>query len=169
MHFAISTQVHRFFRPLRLSSPHARRGPLPHLAKGSTMDFEALIQDVGYIAITLGTFLEGESTLVFSGFLAHGGYLNFTGVIIAAFIGTLAADQMYFHIGRLKGKAYIENRPRWKAKSESEGEQLIIGDKILVSETSYGIYAYGSVTKVDEIIEFNSVNEILNYTEKNKN
>ena len=81
------------------------------------MDFEALIQDVGYIAITLGTFLEGESTLVFSGFLAQGGYLNFTGVIIAAFIGTLAADQMYFHIGRLKGKAYIENRPRWKAKS----------------------------------------------------
>ena len=46
--------------------------------------------------------------------------------------------------------------------------KLNIGDKILVSETSYGIYAYGSVTKVDEIIEFNSVNEILNYTEKNK-
>ena len=46
--------------------------------------------------------------------------------------------------------------------------KLKIGDKILVSETSYGIYAYGSVTKVDEIIEFNSVNEILNYTEKNK-
>ena len=46
--------------------------------------------------------------------------------------------------------------------------KLNIGDKILVSETSYGIYASGSVTKVDEIIEFNSVNEILNYTEKNK-
>lgn len=46
--------------------------------------------------------------------------------------------------------------------------KLNIGDKILVSETSYGIYAYGSVTKVDEIIEFSSVNEILNYTEKNK-
>ena len=46
--------------------------------------------------------------------------------------------------------------------------KLNIGDKILVSETSYGIYACGSVTKVDEIIEFNSVNEILNYTEKNK-
>ena len=46
--------------------------------------------------------------------------------------------------------------------------KLNIGDKILVSETSYGIYAYGNVTKVDEIIEFNSVNEILNYTEKNK-
>ena len=46
--------------------------------------------------------------------------------------------------------------------------KLNIGDKILVSETSYGIYAYGSVTKVDEIIEFSSINEILNYTEKNK-
>tara|TARA_B110000902_G_scaffold184657_1_gene209057 strand:- start:2014 stop:2964 length:951 start_codon:yes stop_codon:yes gene_type:complete len=46
--------------------------------------------------------------------------------------------------------------------------KLNIGDKILVSETSYGIYACGSVTKVDEIIEFKSVNEILNYTEKNK-
>lgn len=46
--------------------------------------------------------------------------------------------------------------------------KLNIGDKILVSETSYGIYAYGSVAKVDEIIEFKTVNEILNYTEKNK-
>ena len=81
------------------------------------MDFEALIQDFGYLAIVLGTFLEGESTLVFAAYLSHDAYLKFSGVIIAAFIGTLAADQMYFHIGRLKGKAYIDSKPRWRAKS----------------------------------------------------
>ena len=81
------------------------------------MDFEALIQDFGYLAIVLGTFLEGESTLVLAGFLSHDAHLKFTGVILAAFVGTLGADQMYFHIGRQKGKSYIENRPRWKAKS----------------------------------------------------
>ena len=81
------------------------------------MDFEALIQDFGYLAIVLGTFLEGESTLVLAGFLSHDAHLKFTGVILAAFIGTLGADQMYFHIGRRKGKAYIESKPRLKAKS----------------------------------------------------
>ncbi len=46
--------------------------------------------------------------------------------------------------------------------------KLKIGDKILVSETSYGIYAYGKVTKVDKIVNFKSVNDILNYTDVKK-
>lgn len=82
------------------------------------MDFDALITQYGYIAITIGTFFEGESLLMLAGYLTHSGYFKMEWVVVSAFIGTLAADQLYFHIGRLKGKSIIESRPAWKKKSE---------------------------------------------------
>jgi membrane protein DedA with SNARE-associated domain len=51
--------------------------------------------------ILVGAFLEGETLLVIAGFLAHRGYLGLPFVIAAAFAGTLAGDQLYFHIGRM--------------------------------------------------------------------
>ncbi len=39
-------------------------------------------------------------------------------VIVCAFPGTLAGDQLYFHIGRVKGKGLLEKRRGWKAESE---------------------------------------------------
>ena len=35
------------------------------------MTFEYLLNTYGYLALMLGTFLEGETILVASGFLAH--------------------------------------------------------------------------------------------------
>ncbi len=53
-----------------------------------------------------------------SGYLTHSGYFQMEWVVLSAFVGTLAADQLYFHLGRLKGKSIIESRPAWKKKSE---------------------------------------------------
>jgi membrane protein DedA with SNARE-associated domain len=39
-------------------------------------------------------------------------------VIVYAFLGTLAGDQLYFYIGRVRGKSLLEKRPAWKSKSE---------------------------------------------------
>ncbi|MCX6050883.1 MAG: DedA family protein [Campylobacterales bacterium] len=85
---------------------------------------EELITSYGYIAIFIGTFLEGETILVVGGYLAHQGHLKLEFVIATAFIGTLAGDQLFYFIGRKKGMSILENRPRWKEKSQYIMDQL---------------------------------------------
>jgi membrane protein DedA with SNARE-associated domain len=75
---------------------------------------EQLISDYGYLAILIGTFLEGETILVLGGFAAQRGYLELEWVIVTAFIGTLIGDQLYYYIGRYKGAAVLSWRPGWK-------------------------------------------------------
>jgi len=82
------------------------------------MSLEELISTYGYAAIGIGTFLEGETILILGGFSAHRGYLELPWVIVYAFLGTLAGDQLYFYIGRVRGKSLLEKRPAWKSKSE---------------------------------------------------
>jgi membrane protein DedA with SNARE-associated domain len=81
------------------------------------MEIQPYIIHYGYIVILLGTFFEGETVLVLAGFLAHRGYLAFYLVVLCAFAGTFAGDQLYFFIGRKKGMAYIDTRQTWKVKS----------------------------------------------------
>ena len=81
------------------------------------MSLEQLISDFGYWAIAIGTFLEGETILVLGGFAAHRGYLQLPWVIFFAFIGTLFGDQLYYYLGRTRGKAFLQKRPVWQEKS----------------------------------------------------
>jgi len=81
------------------------------------MTLEYMLNTYGYVALMLGTFLEGETILVAAGFLAHQGYLKLSWVIVFAFVGTYAGDQLYFFLGRAKGMRLIESKPRWQAKS----------------------------------------------------
>lgn len=82
------------------------------------MTVEYLIATYGYLAIAIGTFFEGETIVVLGGFAAHQGYLSFPFVLLNAFLGTFLGDQLYFYIGRVKGKSILTHRPRWKSKSE---------------------------------------------------
>ena len=52
------------------------------------MNIEQLLDQYGYWAVFCGVFLEGPITLTLSGFLAHQGYLNIFGVLMAAFVAT---------------------------------------------------------------------------------
>jgi len=79
---------------------------------------ESLIENYGYLAILIGTFLEGETILVLGGFTAHQGYLKLTGVIFAAFLGSLCGDQLFFYLGRKHSQAVLFRRPSWKSKEE---------------------------------------------------
>jgi membrane protein DedA with SNARE-associated domain len=81
------------------------------------MGIESIIIHYGYIFILIGTFFEGETVLVLAGFLAHQGYLSFSLVVAAAFIGTYAGDQLYFYIGRGKGMDFLDRHPSWKQQS----------------------------------------------------
>jgi membrane protein DedA with SNARE-associated domain len=80
------------------------------------MTFEHLISQYGYFALFIGTFLEGETTLIAAGFAAHLGDLKLTWVILVAFAGSLAGDQFFFFLGRIKGKTFLRKRPSWESK-----------------------------------------------------
>jgi membrane protein DedA with SNARE-associated domain len=81
------------------------------------MGIETYIIHYGYIVILLGTFFEGETVLVLAGFLIHRGYFAFSLVVLCAFAGTFAGDQLYFFMGRKKGMAYLDNHQTWRVKS----------------------------------------------------
>ena len=77
-----------------------------------------LIAHYGYLAIFIGTLLEGETILVLGGFAAHRGWLWLPGVMLAATVGSMCSDQLFFFIGRRHGAAWLARRPRWKAGVE---------------------------------------------------
>jgi membrane protein DedA with SNARE-associated domain len=84
--------------------------------EGKHMTLEYLISHYGYVALVIGTFLEGASILIVAGFAVHLGYLKLQWVILAAFAGSMAGDQLYFLLGRVKGEAFLQKRPRWETK-----------------------------------------------------
>lgn len=80
------------------------------------MTIETLVRTYGYAAILVGTFLEGETILVVGGFAAHRGYLELPWVILAAVIGTLSSDQLFFFLGRRHASPILARRPAWRAR-----------------------------------------------------
>ena len=88
------------------------------------MPIESLIDTYGYMAILIGTFLEGETVLVLGGFAAHRGYLTLQWVILAAFIGSLFGDQLFFFLGRRHSQAILAKRPSWKARVDRSQKLL---------------------------------------------
>jgi membrane protein DedA with SNARE-associated domain len=85
---------------------------------------EALIAHYGYLAVLVGTFLEGETILILAGFAAHRDYLQLPWVIIAAFLGTLFGDQLFFFLGRRHSEYLLSRSPHWRPRLE-RAERLI--------------------------------------------
>ncbi len=63
-------------------------------------ELHQFIADYGLWAVLGGTFLEGESVVVFAGFLAHQGLFHLPYVMLCAFAGSFLADQLLFYLGR---------------------------------------------------------------------
>jgi membrane protein DedA with SNARE-associated domain len=80
------------------------------------MTFESLIKEFGYLAVFVGTFLEGETILVVAGFAAYEAYLELPLVILFAFFGSLFGDQLYFFIGRYKGQSLLKKYKSWEQR-----------------------------------------------------
>ena len=79
-------------------------------------DWQYLLSTYGYLAVFIGTFLEGESILVIAGFFANRGLLSLPYVIAAAFFGSFSGDQLFFLIGRVHGKKLLAKYPRMEAR-----------------------------------------------------
>lgn len=79
---------------------------------------DSWFEHFGYLAVLVGTFLEGETILVLAGFAAHRGHLELFPVIGAAFVGTLCGDQLFFYLGRRHSDALLKRRPHWGPRLE---------------------------------------------------
>lgn len=76
---------------------------------------ELLLQKFGYLAVFVGTFLEGEAILVTAGFFAERGYLNPAIVAAVAFAGAYSGHLFWFWIGRAHGVKVLDKFPKMKS------------------------------------------------------
>lgn len=117
------------------------------------MTLESFINTYGYAAILVGTFVEGETVLVLGGFAAHRGYLELPWVILAAFVGSLCGDQLFFFLGRRHSHFILERRPAFKGKMERANRlitrfqtPLILGFRFLYGLRTVIPFALGAST-----------------------
>jgi len=85
-----------------------------------SLDFlQEVIRDYGYLALFIGTFLEGETILLLAGFAVQTGKFGMSlhGIILTAFVGSLAGDQLAFFIGRYFGNRFLKRSEKWQARA----------------------------------------------------
>src|SRR5688572_7156243 len=78
------------------------------------MSPESLLEQFGYLAVFVGTFLEGEAILVAAGFFASRGYLDVFLVTVVAFGGAYVGHLFWFWLGRVHGVKLLDRFPRMK-------------------------------------------------------
>src|SRR5213083_1947894 len=78
------------------------------------MSPELLLQKFGYLAVLVGTFLEGETILVMAGFFCERGYLEYFLVVLSAFAGAYIGHVFWFWLGRKQGVKLLDRFPRMK-------------------------------------------------------
>jgi membrane protein DedA with SNARE-associated domain len=108
---------------------------------------QALLENYGYIAVFIGALLEGETVLVMAGFAAHRGLLHLQWVIAVAAAGGFIGDQIFFALGRYRGRQMLVRLPsvqRHAARVEGlihrHSTWLIIGVRFM-----YGLRIAGPV------------------------
>ena len=75
------------------------------------MDVAQLIEQYGYAAVALGSFLEGETVLVLAAVSAHLGYLDLPTVLALAAVFAFLGDSVYFFAGRRFGPRLMQRFP----------------------------------------------------------
>jgi membrane protein DedA with SNARE-associated domain len=84
-----------------------------------------LVADYGYLAVFVGTLLEGEAILLLAAYAAHRGYLTLPAVIGVAFCGATLGDQIFFFSGRFFGHALMRRLPLIRARAETINALLL--------------------------------------------
>ena len=62
----------------------------------------------GYIAIVVGTFFEGETTVLLGGIFSRLQYMELHRVMLWAFMGTILGDYTFFFLGKSLGRNVID-------------------------------------------------------------
>lgn len=79
---------------------------------------EEWINEYRYFALMVGTFFEGETAILLASSLIHKGLFSGPFTILFAFTGSFISDWLYYIVGRLNGKVFLERRPSLQAKVE---------------------------------------------------
>jgi len=80
------------------------------------LDVPALVREYGYWFVFVGTFVEGEATLVVGMVAASQGLLDPAGVALAAVMGTYLGDLVYYIIGIRYALPFLRRFPRVAAR-----------------------------------------------------
>lgn len=75
---------------------------------------QQFLDEYGYLALLVGTFFEGESAILIASLLIHKGVFELPHTIFFAFAGSFISDWIYYLIGRLNGKYFVERKPKLK-------------------------------------------------------
>ncbi|MES2252694.1 MAG: DedA family protein [Pseudomonadota bacterium] len=86
--------------------------------------FIDFVHNWGYIAVFLGSLVEGESVILTASAMARLGHLSILKVGLIAFVGTLIADQGLYLVGWFYGDAIFARFPKLKHKSARAFELL---------------------------------------------
>jgi membrane protein DedA with SNARE-associated domain len=79
---------------------------------------ETFLEQYGYLALLVGTFFEGETAILVASSLIHQGIFDPLPTVIVGFAGSFVSDWIYYLIGRLNGKFFLDKRPKLAAKVE---------------------------------------------------
>jgi membrane protein DedA with SNARE-associated domain len=79
-------------------------------------EMEEYIARYGYIAIVIGTFFEGETTVLLGGIFSKLQYMELGHVMAWAFLGTFAGDCTFFFLGKVFGRNIIDRHESLRSK-----------------------------------------------------
>lgn len=83
-----------------------------------SFDLLELVREYGYIAVFVGTFMEGETALVLGMVAAQQGLLDVQWVAAVALTGTYLGDLCYYLIGVRYGRQFLDRFPRVDVRVE---------------------------------------------------
>jgi membrane protein DedA with SNARE-associated domain len=100
---------------------------------------------LGYIALFVGSFLEGETVVFLAGVGAHHGYFSLPTVIGVVVAGAFIGDQVFYFIGRRYGNRLLARFPRLAAGAPRVQAMLRRWDvlAIILVRFAYGIRTAG--------------------------
>ena len=130
---------------------------------------EGYIAHYGYIGIAIGTFLEGETTVLLGGIFSKLGYMHICMVMLYAFAGTFIGDCTFFTIGRFFGKKIIERFAFIRSKTalankviKKYGNFIIFIVRFLVGIRVVVLILLGCTNvKMRKFVLFNIINSIV--------
>jgi membrane protein DedA with SNARE-associated domain len=108
---------------------------------------EELVANYGYVAVFIGTFLEGETILALAGVAAAYGYMSFAAICAVAVVGAFLGDQVCFFIGRRYGNRLLARFPKLAAKAPRVQAILRRWDApaVIVLRFAYGLRIAGPI------------------------
>src|SRR5437867_5755974 len=111
------------------------------------MSLAQLLADHGYLAVFVGSLLEGETILVLAGFAAHQGLLSLPLTLTIAFIGGTLGDQLFFWLGHTWGASLLRRIPGSDRRVRRVRELLSRYDALLIVgiRFMYGLRIVGPI------------------------